>query len=252
MISTIRGSVWLPQEWHITDDTDPSSRRLQQFVADAHIPLSVAPLETDLIRRRVGAIARAPASDRRTFKALIEVSGSWGYIAAPITAQGRTIGMIHADRPGRHGNVTVDDLEKLVAFAECFSVSFENAVLADKAARQQADVGQMWASIEAVIDPAALEAATPSSQLSTGSTDQVGGHGLKAPGQASLLTSREREILSYLATGATNRQIGRSLVISEGTVKSHLKRISKKLNTTSRAAAVAIYAEMLRPMGPPR
>jgi DNA-binding CsgD family transcriptional regulator len=30
-------------------------------------------------------------------------------------------------------------------------------------------------------------------------------------------------------------------VISEGTVKSHLKHIAKKLNTSSRAAAVAIY-----------
>lgn len=154
--------------------------------------------------------------------------------------------MIHADRPGRHGNVTVDDLEKLMAFTECLSVTFEYAVLADKAAQQQADVGQMWASIEAEIDPAGLEAATP-----PGLTSNTGlGHDrLIAQGRAALLTSKEREILSCLATGATNRQIGRSLAISEGTVKSHLKRISKKLNTSSRAAAVAVYAEVLRPMG---
>jgi len=56
------------------------------------------------------------------------------------------------------------------------------------------------------------------------------------------LTAREREIMSYVATGATNGQIARCLVISEGTVKSHLKHIARKLNTTSRAAAVAVYA----------
>ena len=56
------------------------------------------------------------------------------------------------------------------------------------------------------------------------------------------LTSREREIMSHVATGATNGQIARCLVISEGTVKSHLKHIAKKLNTSSRAAAVATYA----------
>jgi DNA-binding NarL/FixJ family response regulator len=56
------------------------------------------------------------------------------------------------------------------------------------------------------------------------------------------LTSREREIISHVATGATNGQIARCLVISEGTVKSHLKHIAKKLNTSSRAAAVATYA----------
>ena len=49
-------------------------------------------------------------------------------------------------------------------------------------------------------------------------------------------------IMSYVATGATNGQIARCLVISEGTVKSHLKHIAKKLNTSSRAAAVAVYA----------
>ena len=56
-----------------------------------------------------------------------------------------------------------------------------------------------------------------------------------------VLTSREREIMSHVATGATNGQIARCLVISEGTVKSHLKHIAKKLNTSSRAAAVATY-----------
>jgi DNA-binding CsgD family transcriptional regulator len=47
--------------------------------------------------------------------------------------------------------------------------------------------------------------------------------------------------MSHVATGATNGQIARCLVISEGTVKSHLKHIAKKLNTSSRAAAVAVY-----------
>jgi len=56
------------------------------------------------------------------------------------------------------------------------------------------------------------------------------------------LTTREREIISYVATGATNSQIARCLAISEGTVKTHLKHIARKLNTTSRAAAVAAYA----------
>jgi DNA-binding NarL/FixJ family response regulator len=60
------------------------------------------------------------------------------------------------------------------------------------------------------------------------------------------LTSREREIMSHVATGATNGQIARCLVISEGTVKSHLKHIAKKLNTSSRAAAVATYAGVSR------
>ena len=57
----------------------------------------------------------------------------------------------------------------------------------------------------------------------------------------SSLSAREREVISYVATGATNMQIARCLMISEGTVKSHLKHIARKLKTSSRAEAVAVY-----------
>jgi DNA-binding CsgD family transcriptional regulator len=75
-----------------------------------------------------------------------------------------------------------------------------------------------------------------------GAAPQQGVYCLRVQRSAAELTSREREIMSHVATGATNGQIARCLVISEGTVKSHLKHIAKKLNTSSRAAAVATYA----------
>ncbi|WP_281168898.1 helix-turn-helix domain-containing protein [Gordonia aichiensis] len=58
------------------------------------------------------------------------------------------------------------------------------------------------------------------------------------------LTPREREVLAQMTTGATNAQIARALVISEETVKSHLKQISKKLGTSTRSAAVARFAQL--------
>jgi len=50
----------------------------------------------------------------------------------------------------------------------------------------------------------------------------------------SKLTTRQREILQELKTGATNRQIATRLVISEQTVKNHVSRVLKKLNIKSR------------------
>lgn len=50
----------------------------------------------------------------------------------------------------------------------------------------------------------------------------------------SSLTTRQREILRELKTGATNRQIAARLVISEQTVKNHVSRVLKKLNLKSR------------------
>ncbi|MET0480596.1 MAG: response regulator transcription factor [Mycetocola sp.] len=53
------------------------------------------------------------------------------------------------------------------------------------------------------------------------------------------LTTREAEVLSLVADGRSNRDIAKSLFLSEATVKSHLVHIFTKLQVSSRTAAVA-------------
>jgi DNA-binding CsgD family transcriptional regulator len=53
------------------------------------------------------------------------------------------------------------------------------------------------------------------------------------------LTPRERSVLSLVATGRTNREVGDELYISEKTVSVHLSRIMAKLGVSRRAEAVA-------------
>ena len=53
------------------------------------------------------------------------------------------------------------------------------------------------------------------------------------------LTSRESEILRFLAEGRTAARIGDELNLSEGTVKTHLNNLYEKLGVSDRAAAVA-------------
>jgi DNA-binding NarL/FixJ family response regulator len=52
------------------------------------------------------------------------------------------------------------------------------------------------------------------------------------------LSAREVEVLSFVAKGLTNADIGRSLHISEATVKTHLLRAFGKLGVSDRTAAV--------------
>lgn len=52
---------------------------------------------------------------------------------------------------------------------------------------------------------------------------------------------RERDILSCLAQGASNKEIARNLDLAESTVKIHVQNIFKKLNMSSRVQ-VALYA----------
>lgn len=55
-----------------------------------------------------------------------------------------------------------------------------------------------------------------------------------------LLTSREKEVLSLAAKGASNKEIAEKLVLREVTVKSHLNNIFKKLKVTNRTQAVLL------------
>jgi len=53
------------------------------------------------------------------------------------------------------------------------------------------------------------------------------------------LTTRELEVLALLKQGMTNKEIAEALVISENTVKRHLKAVFTKLEVNTRSAAVA-------------
>jgi DNA-binding NarL/FixJ family response regulator len=61
-------------------------------------------------------------------------------------------------------------------------------------------------------------------------------------GATQALTTREEDILRQLANGATNKEIANTLIISEHTVKIHLKNILKKLHMSNRTQA-ALYAQ---------
>lgn len=246
MISTISGSTWLPQHLYIKERT-PGSAAFEEFVDGAQIPLSRAPLETELlVRRRTVALVPDPVEDKRTYKAIVHVAQTLAYLAAPITVRGRTVGMLHADRPEDPASLTDDDLQLFAAFAECVSIAFESAYLQQRMKRQIELASTTFSDVASMVDDSGRTPAWTRPVREQRANQHFG----VDHGRTAALTAREREVLDHLSTGATNLQIAHSLVVSEATIKSHLKQISRKLDTPSRAAAVAAYARMTdRPKG---
>jgi two-component system, NarL family, response regulator len=57
------------------------------------------------------------------------------------------------------------------------------------------------------------------------------------------LTDREIEIMKFMVGGKTNKEIGASITITEGTVKVHVRHILKKLGAGGRTEAIRIALE---------
>ena len=58
---------------------------------------------------------------------------------------------------------------------------------------------------------------------------------------ATELTHRERQIVRLVCEGLSNREVGRRLNITDGTIKVHLHKIFEKLRVSNRTALVAVY-----------
>lgn len=67
-------------------------------------------------------------------------------------------------------------------------------------------------------------------------------HEVRKPSRGTLST-RELEVLTLVAHGASNKEIARALCLSEATVKSHLLHLFTKLEVSDRTAAVTAALE---------
>jgi DNA-binding NarL/FixJ family response regulator len=93
----------------------------------------------------------------------------------------------------------------------------------------------IWSEVAVAAEAAAEE------QASNG----VAPVGSVTSGPLALLTSREHEVLRLLAEGASNATIASRLVISEATVKSHVRHILRKLRAANRTEAVIRYQTLM-------
>jgi DNA-binding CsgD family transcriptional regulator len=189
-------------------------------------------LESEVVRRKRPLLVSDPANDPRAFKPLVEASKTRSYIASPVMPGGVVIAMLHVDRYYSEQPVTERDVDLVWTFAEGFGYAFERTRLLARLRRHAADLAETGGMpFEAAPEAPPTGGFKP---IEPASSD----------GALTPLTARERDVMELVTTGATNSEIADALVISESTVKSHVKHILRKLGAANRAEAVSRHLGM--------
>ncbi|WP_131770123.1 helix-turn-helix transcriptional regulator [Candidatus Protofrankia californiensis] len=249
MLSQIQNSRWVVKSAYVRGDPDLAALMVKAGSTDP-ILLDQQVLETDMIHRRQPILIKNAQANPQVHPLLKTVTDSRSYVAAPLVSMSTVIGFMHADAytDGRH--VDSLDRETIGLFMEGLGYAIERAVFADRmlALRDQlctytAGISDLMASftendvsLKPADTPVELTRDIGTSALTSAIEDDV----------HSPLTRREIEVLRHMADGATNARIATRLMVSEGTVKVHVKHILRKLGATNRAEAVSRYLNTIQ------
>jgi DNA-binding CsgD family transcriptional regulator len=246
LLSRLEEGGLVAEALHCTDDergAEQTLARLRAAPAQVGYPL----VEGELLRRRRAAIVTPADGEPATHQAYWEVMRWDEYLAAPVIMDGRVVGFLHGDRahrtPPTRGLRSVDR-DALARFAEGFSEVYERAVLRRRLRIERQELRRIasWADARtAELSDGAIDLARDR-QLAENEEAERPPAGRSA--LRDLLTPRELDVLEHLVKGETNGEIARTLVVSEGTVKFHVKNILRKMNVSNRAEATSRYLRL--------
>ena len=243
----VEGAMMICEGFFVAGDPERAAELLELSRANP-APLREQILESEMIRRRRPVVVHDAQNHPSTYKPLVEPYGTHAYVAAPIMPEGRVIGFLHGEKGLRYPGVidAVDgfDRDAIWAFAEGLGFAVERMQLLDRLRSQ----GQRAQEPHRTGRLGGLRAA--------GGAGRVGGRARSRPAPrdraAALfgdvqtpIEARSRGVSARssrcVAQGATNNQIAARLVITEGTAKSHVKRILRKLGASNRVEAASLY-----------
>jgi len=250
LFSRIDHGLWLASSAYAGADERFAHTLVE--VGLAHPRKLARPLpEAEMLRRGAPMVVRDPQSNPRVYTELVALTETKAYVAAPVLAWGEPIGLLHADRQEQSVLVDESDRDVLSVFAEGLGIAFERNLLLDKLKAVQSACNEYAQGVNALVDDvtvAVLESAAVADRLEASlPAVSPSPHPLRelGAGGPDPLTRREWDVLRGLAAGKTNAQIAATLFVAEGTVKTHVKHVLRKLGAANRTEAVAKYHRMI-------
>ncbi|GAA5156842.1 hypothetical protein GCM10023321_33520 [Pseudonocardia eucalypti] len=248
--SRVEETTWITDRTWIERDPKWADDVLEVGRANPRV-LDRSLVETEMLRRKAGIVVQDVQERPAVNRAIAEASLSNSYVAVPLLAQGEVVGFLHADCYYQGREMDEFDRLLLTIFAEGVGQALGRTVMMDRLTSIRTGFDQV-AGVLAAATQQRVELGVRAPRRVTAMPGAFAP--LRHPGFDDLptgsgegsatLTRREVEVLRLMAAGDTNGRIARRLVISEGTVKSHVKHILRKLGAANRAEAVSRWLGM--------
>ena len=249
LFSRIQRGIWFACSAFAGADEELAQRMVSVGLANPRRLSGPLP-ENEMVRRGVPILVRDAQSNPHVHPELVALTKTTTYVAAPVFSWGKPIAFLHADRDTDESGVQPFDRDVLGMFAEGLGVAFERNLMVDRLQAMRRAADDHLRAANTLADEFTLEVmdlAEPATKpierlLSVEPAQPMTEHHDREVSGA--LTAREADVLRGLAAGKTNAQIAVSLVVTEGTIKTHVKHILRKLGATNRTEAVARYHRM--------
>ena len=168
-----------------------------------------------------------------------ELLGCVHYLVAPVIAKSRVVALLHVGRRSDDG-ISDGDVDVLDAFASAYSLLHERMLNTERVQQQRTSIAGAAARLTEQADRIAAAAIS----FDTEDDARVESPTVAADSAlAATLSDRERQVFERLVLGASNAEIADELVITVETVKTHVKRILRKIGAINRSEAIALYLD---------
>jgi DNA-binding CsgD family transcriptional regulator/GAF domain-containing protein len=252
LLSRIEDLSWVPETIYGVRDADWA----QQILQAGRQPLRTLDhslLETQIARRNRPLLVTNTTNHPNLHHAMTTAARTRSYTAAPIADRGRVIGFLHADCYTQRRHLDADDRDLLWRFSDGLGhiLSRTAAIEALRTLRgelQRLATPRTFSGSENGWPAGRADATLMCKPITSSPPGCSADPRPDFLGEArGALTRREAEVMDLMGAGYTNAQIAMRLVISEGTVKTHVKHVLRKMQATNRAEAVSRWLREQHP-----
>lgn len=230
VLSQVESQGWKPLV--LIDRTESAAGSWFSDWINQTVPLTSATPEAEVRAARRPALIHDTAEAPVYRPLIVQAGQSRSYVVAPLVHGNDVIGFLHTDHYPHPRRVDDSDRDVLWAFSDGFSHIYERTVLLERMRAHRDSIRELFFGAVDRMD----DLCESGLEVSRNADDGAGRH--DGAGAADL-TEREAEVFELMVTGASNQEIADKLVITEGTVKSHVKHILRKYGAVNRAQAIA-------------